>query len=85
MKIIKLDKAQIKKVQSAPRNRYVQEFLDLNDDEAMSFDDYDEMRRVYYAITSYCRTKDIAERPKQFSKTSENTFMIWRDRGKRNA
>ena len=85
MNIIKLDERALTKIQSAPRNKYVKEFFKLKENEAMSFDDYDEMRRVYFAINSHCRNRKLHDRPRQFSKQSEKTYMIWRDFGQRNA
>lgn len=39
-----------------PKNRSVRKWLELDDDQALAFDDYGEMRSALWSITSYLRS-----------------------------
>lgn len=67
-----------------PRNKYVRQFLDLGANQAMSFDNYEEMRRVYFSVLSYCKNRKLKDRPRQFSSTTDSQYVIWRDYGEGN-
>lgn len=40
-------------------NRYVQLFVNMNETEALAFNDYDEMRKAYFSIKSWLRGSKI--------------------------
>mgnify|MGYP003669150585 CR=1 FL=1 len=56
MKVINLKEEGIKRV--ASRSKYVVRWLDMDETEALSFDDYDDMRTAYHSINSFLRKND---------------------------
>ena len=78
IKVIQIDPA--RKIDKAPRNKYVSKWLDLGDSQALSFDYYDEMRKVYYSIHSYCRNAKSTYKPKQWADKEEKEWLIWKER-----
>lgn len=74
MKVVNLKEIGIKRAPS--RNKFVVRWLDMSETEALSFDDYDDMRTVYHAINSYCRHRDSLYKPKQHSDQGGKKYLI---------
>ena len=74
MKVIDLKEAGIKR--TASRSKYVARWLEIAETEALSFDDYDDMRIAYYSISSYCRNNKTKYKVKQFSDQAADRYLV---------
>lgn len=74
MQVISLKKEGIKRV--ASRSRYVVRWLDMDESEALSFDDYDDMRTAYHSISSFLRKNKDLYKVKQFSDQGARRYLI---------
>jgi len=74
MKVIDLKEADIKR--TASRSKYVARWLEISETEALSFDDYEDMRTAYYSINSYCRNHKTKYKVKQFSDQSAERYLV---------
>ncbi len=79
MKVIDLKEAGIKKTPS--RSKFVARWLEISETEALSFDDYDDMRTAYYSINSYCRNHKTKYKAKQFSDSDAERYLVLKVRG----
>ncbi len=71
-KVIKINSEVVKQ----PRNAFIQSFLEMDFDEALTFDNYDDMRRQYYAIFAYCRLKHFDYKARQYADKNNNQYLI---------
>ena len=74
MKVINLKEEGIKRV--ASRSKYVVRWLDMDETEALSFDDYDDMRSAYHSINSFLRKNDDIYKVKQFSDQGARRYLV---------
>jgi len=74
MKVIDLKEADIKR--TASRSKYVARWLEISETEALSFDDYEDMRTAYYSINSYCRNHKTKYKVKQFSDQAAERYLV---------
>jgi len=74
MKVINLKEEGIKRV--ASRSKYVVRWLDIDESEALSFDDYDDMRIAYHSISSFLRKNKDLYKVKQFSDQGARRYLI---------
>ena len=74
MKVIDLKEADIKR--TASRSKYVARWLEISETEALSFDDYEDMRTAYYSINSYCRNHKTKYKVKQCSDQSAERYLV---------
>jgi hypothetical protein len=79
MKVIDLKEAGIKR--TASRSKYVARWLEISETEALSFDDYDDMRTAYYSINSFCRNNKTKYKAKQFSDQAADCYLVLKIRG----
>jgi len=71
-KIIKINSEVVKQ----PRNAFIQSFLEMDFDEALTFDNYDDMRRQYHSIFAYCKSKSFDYKVKQYADKNSNQYLI---------
>jgi hypothetical protein len=74
MKVINLKEEGIKRVSS--RSKYVVRWLDMDVTEALSFDDYDDMRIAYYSISNWLRNNKDMYKVKQFSDQAARRYLV---------
>ena len=74
MKVINLKEEGIKRV--ASRSKYVVRWLDMDVTEALSFDDYDDMRIAYYSISNWLRNNKDMYKVKQFSDQAARRYLV---------
>ena len=74
MKVINLKEEGIKRVSS--RSKYVVRWLDMDVTEALSFDDYDDMRVAYYSISNWLRNNKDMYKVKQFSDQAARRYLV---------
>jgi hypothetical protein len=74
MKVINLKEEGIKRVSS--RSKYVVRWLDMDATEALSFDDYDDMRVAYYSISNWLRNNKDMYKVKQFSDQAARRYLV---------
>ena len=74
MKVINLKEEGIKRV--ASRSKYVVRWLDMDVTEALSFDDYDDMRVAYYSISNWLRNNKDMYKVKQFSDQAARRYLV---------
>ena len=74
MKVINLKEEGIKRVSS--RSKYVVRWLDMDVTEALSFDDYDDMRIAYYSISNWLRNNKDMYKVKQFSDQGARRYLV---------
>ena len=74
MKVINLKEEGIKRVSS--RSKYVVRWLDMDVTEALSFDDYDDMRVAYYSISNWLRNNKDMYKVKQFSDQGARRYLV---------
>jgi len=74
MQVISLKKEGIKRV--ASRSKYVVRWLDMDESEALSFDDYDDMRSAYHSINSFLRKNKDLYKVKQFSDQGARRYLV---------
>lgn len=79
MKVINLKEEGIKRVSS--RSKYVVRWLDMDATEALSFDDYDDMRVAYYSISNWLRNNKDMYKVKQFSDQAARRYLVLKVRG----
>ena len=79
MQVISLKKEGIKRV--ASRSKYVVRWLDMDESEALSFDDYDDMRSAYHSINSFLRKNKDLYKVKQFSDQGARRYLVLKVRG----
>jgi hypothetical protein len=74
MKVINLKEEGIKRVSS--RSKYVVRWLDMDVTEALSFDDYDDMRVAYFSISNWLRNNKDMYKVKQFSDQAARRYLV---------
>jgi hypothetical protein len=74
MKVINLKEQGIKR--SPSRSKYVVRWLDMSETEALSFDDYDDMRTAYHSINSFLRKNEDLYKVKQFSDQGARRYLV---------